>query len=151
MSTLEKSLYTQVKVNSSNSRSNVKLDSPTYKGFSTIAKENTSSRLFDIALIKQDIINHFHIRKGEKLSDPDFGTVIWDILFEPLTEQNKNIIIQDVSDIINYDPRVQVNEILVDQYESGILVSCELVYLPYTIVEKLRLKFDEDNGFVNGE
>lgn len=148
MSTLEKKLYKQVEVNSKNSFKNYKMDNPTYKGFSTVATEGKTA-LYDIALIKQDIINHFHIRQGEKLSDPTFGTVIWDILFEPLTEQNKNIIIDNVSEIINYDPRVSVNEIFVDSYEHGILVSCELVYLPYSVVEKLQLKFDEDAGFLS--
>jgi phage baseplate assembly protein W len=95
------------------------------------------------------LINHFHIRQGEKLSDPRFGTVIWDILFEPLTERNKNIIVDNVSEIVNYDPRVSVNEIFVDSYEHGILVSCEIVYLPYSVVERLQLRFDENAGFLS--
>ena len=88
--------------------------------------------------------------KGEKLSDPNFGTIIWDVLFEPLTDQTRNLIIKDVSDVINYDPRVSVNQITVDTYESGIQVSCELVYKPYSIVEKLQFQFDENAGFFTG-
>jgi phage baseplate assembly protein W len=105
--------------------------------------------LYDINLIKQDIINNFHIRQGEKLSDPEFGTIIWDVLFEPLTEELKNAIIENVSNIINYDPRVEVNSITVDNYESGIQIECSLVYLPYNISESMRLKFDESAGFIN--
>jgi phage baseplate assembly protein W len=148
MSSLEKSLYKQIKVKTGYTRDNITTKSPTYKGFSTVDSDNSSSTLFDISLIKQDIINHFHIRKGEKLSDPAFGTIIWDILFEPLTDQVRNIIIADVSNVVNYDPRVTVNQITVDSYENGILVSCELVYLPYSIVEKLQFKFDESAGFL---
>ena len=111
-------------------------------------RKSNSHILHDVSLIKQDIINHFHIRQGEKLSDPEFGTIIWDILFEPLTDTVKNAIVENVSRIINYDPRVQVNQITVDSYESGIQVECELAYLPYSIVEKLQLKFDEDAGFL---
>ena len=148
MSTLEKSLYKQISVKSGAVRDNVYIKSPTYKGFSTIDESNSSSKLYDIALIKQDIVNNFHIRKGEKLSDPEFGTIIWDVLFEPLTDQVKNIIIKDVSDIINFDPRVNVNQIVVDSYENGIQVSCELMYLPYSIVERLQFQFDEDAGFL---
>ena len=122
--------------------------SPTYRGFSTVNTELNSHVLHDIALIKQDLINHFHIRQGEKLSDPEFGTIIWDILFEPLTDTVKNAIVENVSRIINYDPRVQVNQITVDSYESGIQIECELAYLPYSIVEKMQLKFDEDSGFL---
>ena len=149
MSTIEKSLYKQVSVKGSNNSDKITTEkSPTYRGSSTVDDEGSSHILHDIALIKQDIINHFHIRQGEKLSDPEFGTIIWDILFEPLTDTVKNAIVEYVSRIINYDPRVQVNQITVDSYESGIQVECELSYLPYSIVEKLQLKFDEDAGFL---
>ena len=147
MSTIEKKLYKQVSVKSNSNKDLEYVKAPTYKGFSTISTFSKSNILYDISLIKQDIINHFHIRKGEKLSDPSFGTIIWDVLFEPLTDQIKNKIIQDVSEIVNYDQRVSVNQIIVDSYENGISISCELVYLPYSIVEKLQLQFDEDAGF----
>ena len=149
MSTIEKSLYKQVSVKGSNNSDKITTEkSPTYRGFSTVNEEANSHILHDVSLIKQDIINHFHIRQGEKLSDPEFGTIIWDILFEPLTDTVKNAIVENVSRIINYDPRVQVNQITVDAYESGIQIECELAYLPYSIVEKLQLKFDEDAGFL---
>ena len=147
MSSLEKKLYKEITVKTGYTRESLPTIKPTYKGFSTINSTSSSSTLYDISLIKQDIINHFHIRKGEKLSDPTFGTIVWDVLFEPLTDQIKNLIIKDVSDIVNYDPRVNVNQITVDSYENGILVSCELVYLSYSIVEKLQFKFDEESGF----
>ena len=74
--------------------------SKTYKGFSSISGDSKSYSLYDLALIKQDLINHFHIRQGERLENPAFGTIIWDVLFEPLTEEMKNIIIKNVEDII---------------------------------------------------
>ena len=104
--------------------------------------------LYDIALIKQDIINHFHIRQGEKLSDPEFGTIIWDILFEPLTPALKDAVTQNITRIVNTDPRVKVKSVIVDQFESGIQVEIELEYLPYNISEKMKLTFDENNGFL---
>ena len=33
-------------------------------------------RLTDAELIKRDLLNHFAIRKGEKLENPNFGTII---------------------------------------------------------------------------
>ena len=148
MSSLEKKLYKEIQVKSDTNFDRIADSGPTYKGFSTVDETSNSHVLYDIALIKQDIINHFHIRQGEKLSDPEFGTIIWDILFEPLTDETRNAIISNVSRIVNYDPRVQVNQITVDSYESGILVECELAYLPYSIVEKLQFKFDEEAGFL---
>jgi phage baseplate assembly protein W len=140
---VEKNLISRIKIPSSTDTTIV--TSRTYRGISTVA-ETGSFALYDIALIKQDLINHFHIRKGEKLENPRFGTIIWDILFEPLTEDVKQLILDDVTTIINYDPRVQVSDIVVSEYESGIQIECELTYLPYNISESLRYRFDQDNS-----
>jgi len=142
---MEKNLVSRIKIPSSKDTSFV--TSRTYRGISTIA-ESGSFALYDIALIKQDITNHFHIRRGEKLENPKFGTLIWDILFEPLTEDIKDLIIEDVTTIINYDPRVTVDNITVSEYESGLQIECELTYLPYNISESLRYRFDQDNSIL---
>lgn len=148
MSSLEKKLYKEVEVRTSR-QPPAPVESRAYRGISTANPENTSFSLYDIALIKQDIINHFHIRVGEKLENPEFGTIIWDVLFEPMTPQLKDAIANNVTEIINYDPRVQVDNVTVDTYESGILIECQLTYLPYNISESMRLKFDEDNNFLS--
>ena len=149
MSNLEKQLYKQIRVKDKKS---VRADIPgsrTYRGISTVNEGNSSKVLYDLSLIKQDILNHFHIRQGEKRSDPEFGTIIWDALFEPFTGDMKNAIIENVSNIVNYDPRVKVNNITVDQYESGLQIEVSLVYLPYNISENMKLTFDQNAGFLN--
>jgi phage baseplate assembly protein W len=119
-----------------------------YKGFSTISPDASSFALYDLPLIKQDLINHFHIRQGERLENPTFGTIIWDMLFEPLTEDVKQLIVKDVETIINYDPRLVADKVTVTQYDHGIQIECSLTYLPYYITEALRLRFDKDNGLL---
>ena len=148
MSTREKNLYKQVTVKGAKKDTNPP-GSRAYRGISTVNPDATNWTLYDIALIKQDILNHFHIRQGEKLSDPEFGTIIWDVLFEPLTENLKDAIVNNVSKIVNSDPRVQVNSVIVDSYESGIQVECTLMFLPDNISESMRLQFDESAGFLN--
>lgn len=143
---LEKNLISRTVVQGNQKQTVV--GSRTYRGLSTIADPTGSFALYDIALIKQDIINHFHIRKGERLERPEFGTIIWDALFEPLTEELKEIIAQDVTTIINFDPRVKVDRIVVSEYESGLQIECELTYLPYNISEQLRFQFDQDNNIL---
>jgi phage baseplate assembly protein W len=145
MSTQEKKLYKEIQVKS-NKVPSAPVQSRAYKGISTVDPNANGFNLYDIALIKQDIINHFHIRVGEKLENPGFGTIIWDVLFEPMTDALKEAIANNVTEIINYDPRVQVEQVTVDTYESGIMIECVLVYLPYNISESMRLKFDEDNA-----
>jgi len=148
MSTQEKKLYKDVTVKS-NKRPQPQVQSRAYRGISTTNPENTSFNLYDIALIKQDIINHFHIRVGERLENPEFGTIIWDVIFEPMTDGLRDAIASNVTDIINYDPRVSVEQVTVDTYESGIMVECTLTYLPYNISESMRMKFDEDNSILS--
>lgn len=147
MSTLEKNLYKRVKVPENKSGSQPP-SSKAYRGISTVNPE-LGITVYDIELIKQDIINHFHIRQGEKLENPEFGTIIWDVLYEPLTEVLKTAIAENVTEIVNYDPRVQVESITVDTYESGIQIELEVSYLPYNISESMRLKFDEANGLIS--
>ena len=145
---VEKKLYKEITVEA-NQKPQVQPKARAYRGISTVNPDNTSFKLFDIALIKQDIINLFHIRKGEKLEDPNFGTVIWDMVYEPLTTDNREFIANNVTEVINYDPRVQVNGVTVSQYESGLQIECELTYVTYNISENLRLRFDEDAGLLN--
>jgi phage baseplate assembly protein W len=120
-----------------------------YKGFSTISPDTENFSLYDLDLVRQDLINHFHIRQGERLMQPDFGTVIWDLLFEPLTEELKALVTQNVNTIINYDPRVRAQNVIVTAYESGIQIECNLTYLPYNISQNLKLRFDQKAGLLS--
>jgi len=145
MSSLEKNLYQRVRVTPTKTTTST---GRAYRGFSTVANTNEGYSLYDFALIKQDLINHFHIRQGEKLSNPDFGCIIWDLLFEPFTPAVQEAIIQNVTAIINYDPRLTAKQVVVDTYEHGISISCELTYLPYDISESVNFTFDQRNGLI---
>lgn len=147
MSTLEKNLYKRVQ--SKQSQKEVLPQANTiYRGISTVNTENDGFRLYDVSIIKQDIINHFHIRRGEKLENPEFGTIIWDALYEPLTDLIKGIIVEDIENIINADPRISVDRVIVDEYYNGIQIECVVTYLDYSISEQMRLQFDQNNGLV---
>lgn len=120
-----------------------------YRGFSTISPATQNFALYDFQLIKQDLINHFHVRQGERLMNPTYGTIIWDLIFEPLTEQVKHLVLQNVNQIFNSDPRVQVTNIVVTPYDTGLQVQCTLKYLLYNVQEQLQLKFDQENGLTS--
>lgn len=148
MSTIEKKLYKEVQVKTGK-RVSPQIKSRIYRGISTVDPAKSGVALYDIALVKQDIINHFHIRQGEKLENPEFGTIIWDILYEPMTDDLKQAVVDNVTQIINYDPRVRVDSIVVSTAENGIIVECQITYLTYNISEKMRMLFDENNGFLS--
>jgi phage baseplate assembly protein W len=141
-------LYSKVSIPKSAKAKNVL--SKMYKGFSTVNTTTENFMLYDFELIKQDLINHFYTRQGERLMNPQFGTIIWDLLFEPLTEQIKDLILQNVNEIVNYDPRVQASEVIVTAYEQGIQIQYTLKYIPYNIQQRLQLRFDQENGLLIG-
>lgn len=113
-----------------------------YKGFSTYQRSK-HFRVTDFDLVKQDLLNYFNIRKGEKLMNPDFGTIIWDKLFDPLNEDTKAIIMQDIKRIIGYDPRLAAKDVVVTEYERGLQIEITLVYIQTNQVDNLRLQFDQ--------
>ncbi len=115
-----------------------------YKGFSTVGR-NKKFRLTDFELIKQDLINHFQIRKGEKLMNPNFGTIIWNVLYDPFTPELKSAIIADIKAIAAYDPRVSIDNVIVTEYEYGIQIELELRYLQTNQTNLMNLRFNNQN------
>jgi phage baseplate assembly protein W len=116
-----------------------------YKGFSTLSGSN-NFRLTDFALIKQDILNHFNIRKGEKLMNPNFGTIIWNVLHEPFTDELKSVISQDVQAIAKYDPRVSFDNIVVTEYDQGLQIELQLRYVPTNQTNVMLVNFNSANN-----
>jgi phage baseplate assembly protein W len=117
----------------------------TYKGFSTLGSSK-NFRLTDFDLIKQDIFNHFNIRKGEKLMRPNFGTIIWNVLHEPFTEDLKSVITQDIRAIAGYDPRVSFDNIIVTEYDQGIQIELQLRYVLTNQTRVMLMNFNGTNN-----
>ena len=115
-----------------------------YRGFSTYNRLR-KYRLSDFDLVKQDLFNHFRIRKGEKLMNPEFGTIIWNVLFEPMTSELHELVIEDVKRIIKYDPRVAVNNVIIEEQSYGLSIEMEVTYLPENQVDTIALNFDKNN------
>jgi phage baseplate assembly protein W len=137
-----------------------------YKGFSTktfnhsdpativgLADNNFGPyNLTDKNLIIMDLINHFNIRKGEKLMNPNFGCLIWDRLFEPLTPALKDAITKDVTEIIQADPRIDVlQRVQLSQSTDGlgILLTADIIIKNTNELVSLNLAFDGTSGVVN--
>lgn len=118
-----------------------------YKGFSS-SKVNQNFKTYDFECIRQDIINHFSTRKGERVMNPTYGTIIWDAIFEPLTEDLKNAISDDIKKIIQSDPRVIAEDVKVDEYQTGILLEITLRYRTDNLTSVLKLSFDKELGLL---
>ena len=115
----------------------------TYKGFSTVAGVK-SNQLYDLDIIKQDLLNHFYTRKGERVMNPNFGSIIWDLLYDPLDESTKEDIIEDCKHIINSDPRVSLVSVNVEDFENGLNVKILLNARPFNKRINLQLDFEKE-------
>ena len=115
----------------------------TFKGFSSRA-DRQNFKVYDFECAKQDLINRLSIRKGERVENPEFGTIIYDSLFEPFTESLREAIVEDVTDNLNADPRIATEEILLTEADKGIAIQATIRYIPLDITEKLRFAFDEN-------
>ena len=114
----------------------------TYKGFNTVDNTFGSSKLTDTDLIKRDILNHFAIRKGEKLMNGNFGTSLRDLIMDPLTEETKATVIQEINEVIQNDSRVRSEGITLDEYENGLQIEMALRYVVSNQTENLIVRFD---------
>jgi phage baseplate assembly protein W len=117
-----------------------------YKGTSTVSDDSKSFSLYDINLIKQDLLNHFNIRKGEKIYNPNFGSIIWDLIHEPLTEETTELLQNDVKEVLRSDPRVLVENISIFEQQTGIQIVIEINFKDYNQLEQMVYTFDRNSG-----
>ena len=116
----------------------------TFKGFSSKA-DKKNFKLYDFEAAKQDLINRLSVRKGERVENPEFGTIIYDTLFEPFTDTLKEAILDDVTANLNADPRISTTDIIVSEADHGIAIQATIRYVPLDITEKLQFSFDENS------
>ena len=119
-----------------------------YKGFSTVNDKSMTNKIYDFDLIQQDIMNMFQTKQGERVMNPEFGTVIWSLIYEPFTADVKQLISDDVTRILNYDPRVTPTQINIREAEYGMIIEATLFYKQQDLSIDMSLAFDKELGIV---
>ena len=120
----------------------------TFIGFSTgsdAARIGRSWALYDVDLINQDLLNHFHTRKGERIMRPEFGCSIWDLLMEQQSIGLRAEVTSEVRRICALDSRVTVNDVKTSFADNSITVSASLTYLPSRTVRDFTITFDNNS------
>lgn len=79
---------------------------------------------------------------------PTFGCGIWDYLFEPMTDSIRETIIQEVKQVIDYDPRVNADKVTVTTYEHGIQIELDISLVDGNQTGTMLLRFDRDEQAV---
>ena len=119
-----------------------------YKGFTTVDETSLTNKIYDFALIQQDIMNMFQTKKGERVMNPEFGTIIWSLIYEPFTANVKQLISDDITRILNYDPRVTPTQINIREAEYGMIIEATLFYKQQDVSVDMSLSFDKELGIV---
>ncbi len=117
-----------------------------FRGFNSIGKTRPSTELHDIELIKRDILNHFYTHRGERVMRPGFGSIIWELLFNPFDDILRDQVLSDVDRIISSEPRVELISSDVIEYEHGLRINLKIKYIPYESIGNFSVNFDRRNN-----
>jgi len=114
---------------------------PYFVGFNTVGQPNPPYNLNNIELVKRDIENHFATPLGSRVMLPNFGTRIYELLFDPFDEYTKNAIIADAVNVVQSEPRVELVSVDVFQEDQALNVVMILLFKPESITDNLFVRF----------
>lgn len=104
----------------------------------------TNFSIVDIDLVNRDLLNHIYTRKGERVMMPNFGTIIPELVFEPLDDSTISLVEEELVAVFNYDPRVNLLNIsAVPNYDTNTLnISVILQYIELNIQQGFNLNIE---------
>jgi phage baseplate assembly protein W len=106
-------------------------------------------RLVDQPLVIQDFVNALSIRRGEKVGKPQYGTTLWNFVFEPNTRDVQFQLEDEIRRIAAQDPRLVLNTVKAYPQENGILLEVELAISPFNQAQLLSVFFDSGTNTAN--
>jgi phage baseplate assembly protein W len=80
--------------------------------------------------------------------NPSWGTIIWDKLYDPFTDDVRSAIEEDIKTIIASDPRVNVTQVSITEAEFGLVLEITLTFVPTNQTDVMRLSFDKQAGLI---
>lgn len=113
----------------------------TFIGFSTYGKRTGTQVLEDKELAKRDLLNHFYTRKGERLGEPEFGSILPELIFEPFTQRTIDLADEDVRSIIDLDPRWELINYEIDSDNHTLTIEVDLRYVKDLSEDRLVLEY----------
>lgn len=90
-------------------------------------------QLNDTELVIQDFINALSIRKGTKVGQPGYGSILLDFVFEPNVADLQFNIESEIRRVAAQDSRIILNRITPYASENGILIEVEMAVAPFNI------------------
>jgi phage baseplate assembly protein W len=119
-----------------------------YKGFSFKNWKNDKSfTLTDVDIVKRDILNHIFTRKGERVGQRGFGTILQDLIFEPFDQDTITLASDQIRSVIDFDPRVELLSdddyvVYPDFDKSFLFISARLYYIELDLTDILHINVE---------
>lgn len=113
-----------------------------YRGFSSFEFEQTKEfGLSDIELVKLDLLNHIFTSRGDRVMMSMYGTSIPRLVFEPLDNEVLSILEDELREVFEADPRVQLLtlNVQVTEDEHTVTASATLKYVELNITDDFEL------------
>lgn len=118
-----------------------------FKSFSTNSDLATETgKIFDLEVIRQDVLNTVWTRKGEYPMDLNRGMLVHDFMFSPtLNDVEKSMIIEDARTQLEEDPRYVVEDVRVfnDDEQQYIILYIDLFVPPLDASLNLKINIEE--------
>ena len=115
-----------------------------FTGFSTKNKKAINHVLTGKDLVIEDLMNHIMTRKGERIMMPTFGSIVHDMIFEPLTVETKAIIFDDIKEIVESEPRVTLITLDVSDKDHTVNVEIKVAIKPTNEVATLQINLERE-------
>lgn len=91
--------------------------------------KNKSIKLYDVDLIKKDLLNHIFTRRGERVKMFTYGTRIPDLVFEQLDDIALTVITEDLNAVVSSEPRVNLVDLrIVPLYDRNVVIASLVLY-----------------------
>lgn len=105
---------------------------------------NNTFILTDIQLVERNLMNHIFTKKGSRVMMPKFGSIIPELLFEPMDEDTIFRCKTEVEKVVNYDPRIKLNGMIATPlYDSNVLnITLNLYYVELNVTKNMNFNLE---------
>lgn len=118
-----------------------------YKGYSSFEFERTKEfGVQDVELVKLDLLNHIFTSRGERVMMSTYGTSVPRLLFEPLDDEVLAVLEDELRDVFDADPRVELITLNVQPSidEHTVTANAKLRYVELQVTDdfEINLQFE---------
>ena len=113
-------------------------------------RPNKKFRLNDTELVVRDFINALNIPQGQKPGKPEYGTSLWNFIFEPNTHDMQSQLQKEIMRVASLDPRIALNAVTASPQDNGILIELEMAITPFNDPMTLSILFDQKTSTAFG-